>query len=125
MTDSVPPSIDAGKTFEGKSIWLPQFALKSLRAGHLVLDGFTFRDCTIEGPAVLTAVSNVFFDSCDMGAAQEVADLFLTPRGPRITGTVAFSNTRFVNCRFVMVGFTGDERFISSMVDSVVLSGDS
>ena len=87
-----------------------------------MLDGYTFRNCTIEGPAVLAVVDNVRFTACDFGVTVAVEDLFLRPMGERVTGAVGFANTVFDNCRFLLVGFTGGADFLAKAPATVVTS---
>jgi len=117
MTDASPPK--AIKTFENAGIWLPGLAVDALRHGHLVLDGYTFKDCAIDGPGVIAAVNAVGFRNCDFGRISAVADLLFSPKGQHLTGAIGFSNTTFENCRFDMVGFTGNEEFLADFERSL------
>ena len=118
MTDVSPPQ--AIKTFENAGIWLPGLAVESLRVGQLVLDGYTFRNCAIDGPGVIAAVDAVTFRNCDFGRISAVQDLLFSPRGQHLTGAIGFSNTTFENCRFDMVGFTGNDAFLAAFERSLV-----
>ena len=127
MTDPTPPSppTRVGNTFDNTGVWLPGLAVESLRLGKLVLDGYTFTNCVIDGPAVLAVVDAVTFRSCDFGRIGAASDLLFTPRGQHLTGAIGFSNTRFVNCRFDMVGFTGNEEFLRAFEANLATrSGD-
>jgi hypothetical protein len=43
-------------------------------------------------------------------------NLLLQPVGPeKVTGTVAFQDCSFVNCRFLRVGFTGAPEFLTNI----------
>ena len=106
-------------TFEREAVWLPQLAADHLNADQYVIDGKTFTDCVIEGPAVLMATDNVIFDGCNFGVAENPRSLLMQPLGPRVIGAVAFSNTRFVRCRFALVGFTGHPDFLKSVEDGL------
>ena len=119
MTDAINDPAAAGmafdpafvdtKVFEKKGIWLPQLAVHKFNAGAKILDGFTFRDCLIEGPGVLAVVDGCHFEGCNMGQARDPRSLLLKAVGPMISGVVPFSNSQFINCRFFMIGFTGGE----------------
>ena len=102
-------------TFETEAVWLPAMAVQHLNAGKAVVEGKTFTDCLIEGPALLAAINNVTFENCNMGEAQDPRSLLVQPMGPKVSGGIAFSNTRFVRCRFVLVSFTGHPDFLASV----------
>ncbi len=106
-------------TFETEAVWLPAMAVQHLNAGNSVIDGKTFTDCLIEGPALLAAIDNVTFENCNMGEAQEPRTLLVQPMGPKVAGGIAVSNTRFVRCRFVLVSFTGHPDFLKSVEDTL------
>ena len=118
MIDASPPQ--AIKTFENTGIWLPGLAVESLRVGELVLDGYAFRNCAIDGPGVIAAVNAVGFRNCDFGRISAVSDLLFSPKGQHLTGAIGFSNTTFENCRFDMVGFTGNDEFLNAFERSLV-----
>ena len=46
----------------------------------------------------------------------DVRNLLLQPVGPqKVTGTVAFRDCKFINCRFLRVGFTGSPAFLAEL----------
>jgi len=97
----------ARTTFEKEAVWLPSLAVHHMNAGQTVIDGKTFTECLIEGPAVLAVMNGTRFDTCNMGVAEDPKTLLLDPRGDMVAGAVGMSNCRFVRCRFVQVAFTG------------------
>ena len=112
MTDPTPaptPDFLHTSSFEKTAIWLPQLAVSHFNAGRKTIDGQTFRDCLIEGPAVLAVLDGCQFEGCNMGLAADVRSLLVKPMGPLLVGSIPFSNTRFIDCRFFMVGFTGSD----------------
>ena len=111
------PLIGAGPTYAGAHIWLPQLSLEAAQRGEAVIEGKTFRDCFLEGPAVLLATGACHFDGCNMGDPMgDTRNLLLQPVGPqKVTGTVTFRDCRFINCRFLRVGFTGPAAFLSNI----------
>lgn len=120
MTDNqdiIIPAIGAGPQFEGLNIFLPALAIEAARRGESVIEGKTFTNCTIEGPAVLLPIGACNFDGCNMGDAQgDIRNLLLQPMGPqKVTGTVAFKDCQFINCQFVRVGFTGTPDFLGQI----------
>jgi hypothetical protein len=105
--------------FEKTRIWLPAYGVQHLNAGARVIDGKTFTDCLIEGPALLLAQENVTFENCNMGVATDPKNLMVEAVGTKVPGAIGFSNTRFVRCRFVAVSFTGHPEFIRQTIESL------
>lgn len=122
--DITIPAVGAGPEYTNLNIWLPALALEAARRGESVITGKTFRNCMIEGPAVLLPVGACGFDACNMGDAQgDVRNLLLQPMGPqKVTGTVAFQDCQFINCQFLRVGFTGTPDFLAQ-VQQVLTGG--
>jgi hypothetical protein len=132
MTDPTPPAPEmsaaeaAGRAivarthFEKESIWLPQLAVIHWNAGQMAIEGKTFTDCVIEGPAVMFVMNNTQFDSCAMGATTDVRNLLYRPLSQnKLAGLVGMSNCRFVRCRFVQVGFTGSDDLLAALEGGV------
>jgi len=129
MTDALPtltidPSVAERTTFEKEAIWLPLFAMSNIRAGKGLIDGKTFTDCLIEGPAVLFATDNVNFENCNLGVTDSGQNLVLQTVGPKVTGVVPFANTRFVRCRFVGIGFTGHPDFVKQVAENLKITSE-
>lgn len=111
------PLIGEGPVYEGVHIWMPQLVLEAAQRGEAVIAQKTFRDCFLEGPAVLLASGSCRFDGCNLGDSMgDPRNLLLQPVGPRkVTGTVAFQDCQFINCRFLRVGFTGASDFLANI----------
>ena len=116
-------TVPIAKGFEGKSfdgVVVPLYLLfrANFEAGRgVVIQDCVFNDCNIEGPAVIVPTGGVRFDRCDLGRAEgDMGNLLLKPVGQNVTGAIALANCVFTNCRFVSVGFTGDEDFLSKMM---------
>ncbi|HEY0926857.1 hypothetical protein [Brevundimonas sp.] len=129
MTDTAPtlkidPSVAERTTFEKEAVWLPLFAMSNIQAGKTLIDGKTFTDCLIEGPAVLFATDNVHFEGCNLGITDNGKNLLLQTVGEKVTGVVPFANTRFVRCRFVGIGFTGHPDFLSQIADNLKITSE-
>lgn len=107
-------------TFQNEAIWLPAMAAQHMNAGKFMIEGKTFTDCLIEGPAVMGMGEGVQFDGCNMGVAQDVKSLFLVPRSPKVIGVVGMAHCRFVRCRFMMVGFSSNEADIALMEEGLI-----
>ncbi|MGH7026265.1 hypothetical protein [Brevundimonas sp.] len=110
----------ARTTFEKEAVWLPSLAVHHMNAGQTVIDGKTFTECLIEGPAVMAVMNGTSFDSCNMGLAENPRTLLLQPLGDKIAGAVGMANCRFVRCRFVQVGFTGAEDVLQQIENDLV-----
>jgi hypothetical protein len=125
MTDQTPAmsaeeaagrAIVARTSFQKEAIWLPQLAVQHWNAGQMAIDGKTFTDCLIEGPAVMAVMNGTHFDSCAMGTTTDVRNLLYRPLSTtKLAGVVGVSNCRFVRCRFVQVGFTGQEGLLAEL----------
>lgn len=128
MTDAAPITVTIDQTlaertsYEKEGIWLPAFAMGHIQAGKTLIDGKTFTDCVIEGPAVLFATDNVNFDSCNLGITDKGENLLLQTVGQKVTGVIPFANTKFVRCRFVGIGFTGHPDFLKQIAENLQIT---
>lgn len=125
MSEAFGRELAARTTFEKEAIWLPLLAVHSLNAGEGVIRGKTFTDCVIEGPALMAALDGVSFEGCNLGLAKDPKSLFYKAQGPMLVGVVAFAQTRFVRCRFVQIGFTGQEAAIDAMAADLIAARDA
>lgn len=109
--------IGKGPNYASLHIWLPQLIAEASLRGEGLIEGRSFKDCVLEGPAVLLPISGCRFDSCNMGDAMgDTRNLLLTPMGPqKVTGVIAFKDCTFTNCSFLRVGFTGTPEFLAEM----------
>ena len=110
-----------GPEFTKASVWLPQLFMETSRAGSLTIENLIFTECLIEGPAVLLPLDGCTFDGCNMGDAHgDPRNLLLQPVGPqRVTGAIPLKNCKFINCRFLGVGFTGTKAYLDEMVSAL------
>jgi len=110
----------ARTSFEKEAVWLPQLAVQHWNAGQMAIDGKTFTDCLIEGPAVVAVMNGTVFDNCAMGTTTDVRTLLYRPVSrSKLAGVVGLSNCRFVRCRFVQVGFTGSDEMLEDLEKGV------
>jgi hypothetical protein len=120
---SKPVALDLNApSFQGVTIPLFMLLRANLEAGRgVVIEDRTFRDCIIEGPAVLLPVDACNFDNCDFGSTSgDIRNLILRPEGARVTGAIAMTRCLFFDCRFVAIGFTGHDNFIRSLLQTTV-----
>ena len=115
--------------FANEAVWLPSLAVHHLNAGQMAFSGKTFTDCVIEGPAVVAILSGVKLDGCNMGVASNPRTLLYKPMGDKLAGVIGVTDCRFINCRFVQVGFTGSDEMLEELETMLVsarsqMSGD-
>lgn len=111
-------AIGPGPSYEKVHIWLPQLIAEAALRGEGAIEGRTFTDCVLEGPAVLLAIAGCHFGGCNMGDSMgDARNLLLTPMGPtKVTGVIGFKDCKFINCSFLRVGFTGAPQFLSDLI---------
>ena len=124
MTDKPPMSADeafgrelvARTTFEKEAVWLPVLAVHHWNAGQMAIDGKTFTDCVIEGPAVMAVMRGTGFESCAMGTTADIRTLLYRPLSEtKMAGLVGMSNCRFIRGRVAQVGFTGMDDLLAEL----------
>lgn len=86
-----------------------RFVREKLRLSDLVnerqqvITGKTFRDCVIEGPAVIFLRRDVTLDTCSFNA--DVEELFIPVQvGRKYFGLIGIDNTTFIGCEFRGIG---------------------
>lgn len=128
MTDPTPTlsaeeatgrALVARATFNKEAVWLPSLAVQHWNADQMFIDGKTFTDCVIEGPAVMAVMNGTTFESCNMGTTGDVKTLLYRPLGTKLAGVVGMSNCRFIRCRFVQVGFTGSDGLLNDLTAGI------
>jgi hypothetical protein len=83
----------------------------------LIMRGKTFRNCMIEGPAIIMPLEGCSFDLCDFGRCDgDIRNLLLRPVGAKVTGAMAFADTKFERCTFFAIGFTGPPQFLDEFL---------
>jgi hypothetical protein len=101
------------QTFEGVALSLVDLHRGVLRAGQAIITGRTFRNCRIEGPAVMLALGGVTFDGTDFGYTKgDIRNIVLFPASPNsVIGAIPVQDCIFKNCQFFALGFTGSPEF--------------
>ena len=110
----------ARTTFKKEAVWLPSLSVQHLNAGQTTIDGKTFTECLIEGPAVMAVMTGTTFDGCNMGVAKDPRTLLFKPLGDMMAGVIGMSNCTFINCRFVQVGFTGTDELLAGIEKTLI-----
>ncbi len=136
MTDPTPnasmsPEEAAGRalvartSFEKEAVWLPVLAVQHWNAGQMAIDGKTFTDCVIEGPAVMAVMNGTTFDNCAMGTTTDIRNLLYRPLSTtKLAGVIGMANCRFLRCRFVQVGFTGSDDLLEQLLGGIKSASD-
>ena len=103
-----------GPVYTGQRIWLPLLMHEATQTGASAIEGRTFIDCELHGPAVIVPIVGCDFSGCNLGSADgDMANLMLQPLGSsRVTGCIPFRECRFERCRFLAVGYTGAPDFM-------------
>ena len=112
------PTDAMAKVFENVDISLFDLARAVMRAGQPTISDRVFRNCRIEGPAVMLVLDNVNFDATNFGPnGGDVRNLVLRPAGPeKVIGTIPVANCQFINCEFFGLGFTGADQFLDQLL---------
>jgi len=89
--------------------------------GGAMIEGRTFTDCYIEGPAVMLALEGVHFDSVNFGpSGGDMRNmLFQSMSGRMAIGAIPVRNCTFRNCQFNTLGITGNEELLRMLVEQV------
>ncbi len=112
------PTDALATVFESVDISLFALARANLKAGRRIISGRTFRNCRIEGPAVMLVQGDTQFDATNFGPhGDDIRNLILRPVGPTgVVGTVPVQDCVFIGCEFFGVGFTGPESFLQQLM---------
>lgn len=125
MSEAFGRELAARTTFEGETLWLPLLAVHAFNAGETALSDKVFTDCVIQGPALLAVLGGVTFEACNLGMASDPRSLFYKAQGPMLAGVIPMARTRFIQCRFVQVGFTGQDATIDAMASGLLSLKDA
>ncbi|MBF0665863.1 MAG: hypothetical protein IR159_10050 [Brevundimonas sp.] len=86
-----------------------------------IIEGRTFTDCFIEGPAVMLALEGVHFESVNFGpTGGDLRNMLFRPMSQQMAiGAIPVRNCTFRNCQFHTLGITGGEGLLTMLVDQV------
>ncbi len=86
--------------------------------GPDVIDGYTFVECELIGPAVLALLGGVTIAHSTFEAHPD--ELFLELGEPRMLyGVIGLLNCEFTRCKFARIGFVGSAETIEAFRQSV------
>ena len=111
-----------GKTFSGGHFALFDLYRANIQAGGgAILEGRTFTDCFIEGPAVMLVLEGTHFEGVNFGpTGGDLRNVLFRPMsGQRAIGAIPVRNCTFRNCQFHTLGITGGEDLLKMLVEQV------
>ena len=93
--------------------------------GGAIIEGRTFTDCFIEGPAVMLVLEGTHFEGVNFGpTGGDLRNILFRPMsGQRAIGAVPVRNCTFRNCHFHTLGITGSDDLLQMLVDQVATAG--
>ena len=93
--------------------------------GGAIIEGRTFTDCFIEGPAVMLVLEGTHFEGVNFGpTGGDLRNILFRPMsGQRAIGAVPVRNCTFRNCQFHTLGITGSDDLLQMLVDQVATAG--
>ena len=119
---SAPPPVETNYLqahFEQVTIVVSDlFRASVMTSQEPLIQGKTFTNCVIEGPAVLLALSGVSFEACQLGlTSDDPRSLMLMPMAKdRVVGAIAGKDCTFRGCQFFAIGYTGTDAFLDRML---------
>lgn len=118
MTRSLDP---LATEFEGGRFALFDLYRASVTAGGgTMIEGRAFRDCVIEGPALMLVLEGVHFESTNFGPSNgDMRNMLFQPMGTMGIGAIPVRNCTFTNCRFFSIGITGNEDLLKMLIENV------
>lgn len=103
---------------DGVALNLFELYRARLQAGQGTISGVTFRNCRIEGPAVMLVVGECDFDGVNFGDSRgDIRNLVLHPASPTgVIGAIPVKDCKFLGAQFYGVGFTGGSQFLDQLL---------
>jgi len=126
MTDTNPQASDPmAPAFTNMRINLTDLYRSQLHVGGgAIIEGRTFTDCLIEGPAIMLVLDAVHFDSTNFGeTGGDVRNMLFRPMGTMAIGAIPVRNSTFKNCQFHTLGITGAEDMLQMLASEVKTVG--
>lgn len=104
--------------FENVAMNLFDLYRARLSKGDRMIEGITFVNCRLEGPAVLAVLGGCDFDGTDLGRnVDDVRSIVLRSASPNaVVGALPIRDCRFVGCQLFAVGYTGPEAFLEQLL---------
>ena len=108
----------SGIHFENVALNLVDLHRDRLKRGEPIISGVTFKNCRIEGPAVMMVVGGCSFDGTDFGyAGDDISTLVLRPASNKgVVGTIPVRDCQFIGGQLFGIGYTGPESFTNQIL---------
>jgi len=108
-------------TFEGGRLSLFDLYRASVQSGGGVrLEGRTFTNCVIDGPALMLVLEGVHFNATNFGpTGGDMRNMLFRPMGNVGIGAIPVRNCTFDRCEFQTIGITGSEELLQMLIDQV------
>lgn len=118
------------QVFENIQISFHDLHRATVEAGAgVTLTGRTFRNCILEGPALILVLPGTRFERTNFGVDDIRSILFRPVDDRRAIGAIPVADCLFEQCSFGVVGFTGHPNFIDTMINELgrpqVLGGNA
>jgi hypothetical protein len=81
--------------------------LSELAGDRALLDGFTFENCYLKGPAILLPKNNSMFFGNQFDAPADSVLWEIDPSREAVTGAIEATRCTFEGCHFTRVGLAG------------------
>lgn len=107
--------------FTGATFSLFDLYRASVQAGGgVMIEGRTFTDCVLDGPALMLVLEGVHFESTNFGpTGGDMRNMLFQPMGNVGIGAIPVRNCTFTNCRFQTLGITGNEDLLKMLIANV------
>lgn len=120
--DTVKPTPDdlgTRKAFHGVVVSIPAL-IEAATAARTPIEGRSFTDCVILGPAILSPGVGTRLNNCNFGDVYgDPKNLLVKAAGDRVIGALAVAGCVFEGCLLNGVGLAGDETFIANFLGGV------
>lgn len=110
------------KVFTGGHFALFDLYRANIQAGGgAVIEGRSFTDCYIEGPAVMLVLEGVHFEGTNFGpTGGDLRNMLFRPMsGQMAIGAIPVRDCTFRNCRFHTLGITGGDDLLRMLTEQV------
>ncbi|HEY0103699.1 MAG TPA: hypothetical protein VGB60_09550 [Brevundimonas sp.] len=91
-----------------------------LAGGGVMIEGRSFNNCVIEGPAVMLVLEGVHFESTNFGpTGGNLRNMLFKPMGDMGIGGIPIRNCTFTGCQFQTLGITGNDSLLEMLIEQV------
>ena len=123
VTQTKLAQVDASaRLFENAQITLfDLFRANMQSGGGSMIEGRTFRNCVIEGPAVILVMPGTRFERTSFGAAPgDIRSILLKPMSAtHALGAIPMGDCVFEGCQFFACGFAAHENWLNLMIQEL------